>query len=48
MPQGWRPEGLPANPRAPEVTRQTVIRYDTRVPRGLNLYALAHFVATCR
>jgi alkylglycerol monooxygenase len=45
MPQGWRPEGLPANPRAPEVTHQTVIRYDTRVPRGLNIYALAHFVA---
>jgi sterol desaturase/sphingolipid hydroxylase (fatty acid hydroxylase superfamily) len=44
MPQGWRPEGLPANPIALEVTRQTVIRYDTQVPRGLNAYALSHFV----
>ncbi len=40
MPQGWRPEGLPPNPIAPEVTPQTVIRYDTAVPRGLNAYAL--------
>jgi alkylglycerol monooxygenase len=46
MPQGWRPEGLPANPAPPEVTRQTVIRYDTQVPRGLNVYALLHFVGT--
>jgi alkylglycerol monooxygenase len=46
MPQGWRPEGLPANPIAPEVTRQTVIRYDTDVPRGLNAYAFTHFVGT--
>jgi sterol desaturase/sphingolipid hydroxylase (fatty acid hydroxylase superfamily) len=45
MPQGWRPEGLPRNPPAPEVTPRTVIRYDTRVPRVLDLYALGHFVA---
>jgi alkylglycerol monooxygenase len=45
MPQGWRPEGLPRNPPAPEVTPRTFIRYDTRVPRALDLYALAHFVA---
>jgi hypothetical protein len=44
MPQGWRPEGLPANPVAPEITHQSVIRYDTRVPRGLNVYVLANFV----
>ena len=44
MPQGWRPEGLPANPPALEVTPDTVIRYDTRVPRGLDAYALVHFV----
>jgi sterol desaturase/sphingolipid hydroxylase (fatty acid hydroxylase superfamily) len=44
MPQGWRPEGLPANPVPPEVTHQNVIRYDTRVPRGLNAYALVQFV----
>jgi alkylglycerol monooxygenase len=45
MPQGWRPAGLPANPPAPEVTPQSVIRYDTRVPRGLDIYALVHFAA---
>ncbi len=44
MPQGWRPSGLPPNPTAPEVTRQTVIRYDTQLPRALNIYALIHFV----
>jgi hypothetical protein len=46
MPQGWRPEGLPPSAAPPEVTRETVIRYDTEVPRGLNAYALAHFVGT--
>jgi sterol desaturase/sphingolipid hydroxylase (fatty acid hydroxylase superfamily) len=46
MPQGWRPAGLPATPVAPEVTHQTVIRYDTQLPRGLNAYALLHFVVT--
>ncbi len=45
MPQGWRPEGLPANPPAPEVAPRTVIRYDTRLPRTLDLYALVHFFA---
>src|SRR5262249_40495604 len=45
MPQGWRPEGLPRNPAAEEVTPQTVILYDTRVPRSLDVYALVHFVA---
>jgi sterol desaturase/sphingolipid hydroxylase (fatty acid hydroxylase superfamily) len=43
MPQGWRPDGLPPNPAAPEVNPQTVIRYDTRLPRALNLYAFIHF-----
>ena len=45
MPQGWRPRGLPANPAAPDVNRATVILYDTRVPRTLNVYALMQFVA---
>jgi hypothetical protein len=27
MPQGWRPEGLPANPTPAEVTHANVIRY---------------------
>jgi sterol desaturase/sphingolipid hydroxylase (fatty acid hydroxylase superfamily) len=44
MPQGWRPRGLPPNPAAPELSRQTVVCYETRVPRGLNAYALAHFI----
>jgi alkylglycerol monooxygenase len=44
MPQGWRPEGLPAYPVAQEVSRETVIRYDTQVPRALNAYAFLHFV----
>jgi sterol desaturase/sphingolipid hydroxylase (fatty acid hydroxylase superfamily) len=46
MPQGWRPDGLPANPVAAEVTHQTVVRYDTRVPLGLNAYVLLNFLAT--
>jgi sterol desaturase/sphingolipid hydroxylase (fatty acid hydroxylase superfamily) len=45
MPQGWRPAGLPPNPIAPEVTPETVIRYETQVPRGLNTYALVQFAA---
>jgi alkylglycerol monooxygenase len=44
MPQGWRPAGLPANPATPEVTHETVVRYDTQLPRGLNIYALFNFV----
>ena len=43
MPPGWRPEGLPPNPRPPEVTRQTVT--STEIARGLNAYALAQFLA---
>jgi alkylglycerol monooxygenase len=46
MPQGWRPEGLPPNPAPPEVTAASVIRYDTQVTWGLNVYAFFHFVAT--
>ena len=46
MPPGWRPEGLPPNPSPPEVTRQTIIPYNTATPRALNVYALAHFVVT--
>ena len=44
MPQGWRPEGLPPYPPAPEVSRQSVVAYDTEVPRAVNVYTLAHFV----
>ena len=45
MPPGWRPEGLPPNPGPPEVTRQNVVAYNTTLPRALNTYALAQFVA---
>src|SRR5262249_20987628 len=45
MPQGWRPEGLPPNPPAAEVTPRTVFRYDTKIPIGLDLYAVVHFAA---
>ena len=45
MPQGWRPAGLPSDPTASELTRSTVISYDTRLPRGLNAYAFVNFVA---
>jgi hypothetical protein len=36
---------LPPDPVPAEVTRDTYIQYDTQVPRGLNIYAMAHFVA---
>jgi alkylglycerol monooxygenase len=45
MRPGWRPEGLPPNAPPPEVSRQTVISYATTIPRGLNAYAFAQFVA---
>jgi alkylglycerol monooxygenase len=45
MPQGWRPAGLPPNPVSPEVTHETIIRYDTRLPLGLNVYAFVNFAA---
>jgi alkylglycerol monooxygenase len=45
MRPGWRPEGLPPNAPPPEVSRQTVISYATTIPRGLNVYAFAQFVA---
>jgi sterol desaturase/sphingolipid hydroxylase (fatty acid hydroxylase superfamily) len=44
MPQGWRPEGLPPYPPAPEVSSQTVVSYETHAPRALNAYALVQFV----
>jgi alkylglycerol monooxygenase len=45
MPQGWRPAGLSSEPTASELSRSTVISYDTRLPRGLNAYAFVNFVA---
>ena len=43
MPQGWRPEGLPANPAAAEVSRATYRPYDTQVSLELNAYAFVNF-----
>jgi alkylglycerol monooxygenase len=45
MPPGWRPAGLAPCPSPPEVTRKSVVPYDTTIPRGLNAYALAQFAA---
>src|SRR6516225_3756303 len=44
MPQGWRPEGLPPNPIPDNLTRATVVPYDTQLPRGLSVYAFVNFV----
>ncbi len=46
MPLGWTPPGLPEEPRAPEVTRATLTKYDPHLPLALNLYVLLQFVAT--
>jgi alkylglycerol monooxygenase len=44
MPQGWRPAGLSSEPIASDLSRSTVIPYDTRLPHGLNAYAFVNFV----
>jgi sterol desaturase/sphingolipid hydroxylase (fatty acid hydroxylase superfamily) len=44
MPLGWIPPGLPERPRAQEVTRATVKKYDPQLPRGLSAYVLVQFV----
>ncbi len=44
MPLGWTPPGLPERPRAQQVTRTTLTKYNPVVPRGLSLYVFAHFV----
>jgi hypothetical protein len=46
MPLGWTPPGLPEGPRAGRVTRATVTKFNPRLPLGLNLYVLLHFVLT--
>ncbi|MBX7167641.1 MAG: sterol desaturase family protein [Pirellulales bacterium] len=46
MPPGWRPEGLPENPPGAFVTRETVIKFDTTIPRGLAAYVTVQFTAT--
>jgi hypothetical protein len=46
MPPGWRPREFPPFPPHPEVTPATVVKYDTQIPRGLQLYVLLHFMPT--
>lgn len=44
MPPGWQPRGVPDRGPTPDVSAETVVKYDTQVSRGLNLYVLVHFV----
>ena len=46
MPPGWRPDGLTPNPHGPEVTRDTVVPYDTEIPRGLATFTGVQFAST--
>lgn len=46
MPPGWRPRGIPERPEPPEVTADTVVKYETPVPWSVSLYNLAQFVVT--
>jgi alkylglycerol monooxygenase len=46
MPLGWTPPGLPEGPRAQEVTRASVTKYDPQLPLPLKLYVLLQFVLT--
>ena len=43
MPPGWQPRGLPEHPPTPEVRAEGVVKYDTRLPRGLAVYVSVHF-----
>ena len=43
MPQGWRPEGLPANPAAAGGDGQTYHPYDTQVSRGVECLCIREF-----
>jgi sterol desaturase/sphingolipid hydroxylase (fatty acid hydroxylase superfamily) len=44
MPLGWTPPGLPERPRAAQITRASVTKYDPQLPPGLSAYVLLHFV----
>ncbi|HEY2840196.1 MAG TPA: sterol desaturase family protein [Pirellulales bacterium] len=44
MPLGWTPPGLEERPRAKEITREELVKYDPRLPLGMSLYVLAQFV----
>jgi hypothetical protein len=41
---GWRPRGLPPKPPAQDMTRETQIKYDARIPAGLTAYVMAQYV----
>lgn len=43
MPPGWRPDRMGAPTSHAKVTPETVVKYDVRVPNGLNLYVGLHF-----
>jgi len=43
-PPGWRPKEFPPFPPHPEVTPATIVKYDTQIPLGLQLYVLLHFM----
>lgn len=45
MPPGWQPRGLPDRGPTPDVSADTVVKYDTRISARLTLYILVHFVA---
>ncbi len=44
MHPSWRPRGLLPTPTPAEVTPQSIEKYDARVPRGMGMYTLVHFV----
>jgi len=46
MPLGWTPPGLSRGPRAAELNRASVTKYDPQLPLALNVYVLVHFVLT--
>jgi len=44
LPPGWLPSELGGPKFAPEITPETAVKYDTRIPVGLNYYVLIQFV----
>ena len=44
MPLGWTPPGMPERPRAQEVTRASVKKYDPHTPWVLSVYVFAQLL----
>lgn len=44
MPLGWTPPGVPERPRAKEITREQLVKYNPRLPLAMTLYIVAQFV----